>query len=264
MTASNVDSVSAYDDDIRDMIGGGLFTRNWKIIGTVPPGEEDGSEDGTSHLAMMFVENMTPEIADSHFSYDNTISPIVLHPSIVELVELLPVSRSSLEQYYNYFKHNVIGNRDDSLVNICRPGKKSPCFDIRNCYLAVPKSTSNLDDFVVADVGGIECVPLIPSSIIHNMIESLSDVGITIVPTMHDAQAYNGCRVKMSRMYTDCMIDESSWRGSTYTSLFTRILRCKAVTTATLTVSMVLSTVYGRNSPYHNRKALTIVVHAIK
>jgi len=272
--ASDNGSFSIYDDDVNDMISGNLFTRDWKIVGTDPPaspeadnGGSDASHD-TSHLVMFFEES--PMIGPGEFQpiYNSKpsriASPIVLDSSEPETVEILPISSNSLGMYYNYFASCVAQNRYDQLINVCRKRRKSPCFDIENCYLAVPHPDTNLDNFTTAEIDGLTCVPLIPSSIVLNMMDSLAALDIRVVPAIHDVLAYNGCRVRMSASYTDCAIDPSSWKGNTYTALFSRILRCKAVTTATLTVSMVLGMTYSRKSHYNNRKTLTIVVHAIK
>ena len=95
-------------------------------------------------------------------------------------------------------------------------------------------------------------------------MDSLMELGISVVPDKHDAKAFTASRIRMSDVYTDCDIPREQWKGNTFTNDFNRIVRSRAVTTATLTVSMTLSTVYGTKSRYTHRKALTIVVHAIK
>ena len=261
---------SIYDDDIIDMTEGDLFTRDWKLVGTDPPTSHDDSKTSVnvSHFLMYFEEDTMESPVDDQSSYKNTStqlkSPIVLRRNVPEAIEIMPISHSSLQMYYEYFRSCVKQHNYDELITVCRNERKSPCFDIKNCYLCIPHPKANLDNFTTVEIGGLTCVLLIPQSVIDNMMISLADININVAAAIHDSQSYNGCRVKMSAIYTDCKIDSSSWKGNTYADMFRPILRCKAVTTAVLTVSMILGIVYGRKSAYINRKSLTIVVHAIK
>lgn len=255
-------SLSIQDNDFNDMIDSGLYSREWRLVGTNPPSE---SEDVPEHLVMFYEEvlEMSPSEYDSTTS--SRLTPIVLNPSIPESVEILPVSTVTLGEYYNYFTSCVATSKNDQLVSICTHTKKSPCFDIQNCYLLSLKGKVSTTNFTQVYVGNELCVPLISSRIIENMIESLACHGISILPDAHDANAYNGSRLQMSSLYTDCEIDrwEKNMFNTTYRD-FNRILRCKAVATATFTVSVVLSTVHSRKSKYSYRKRLTVVIHAIK
>lgn len=261
---------SIYDDDINDMINADLFTRDWEIVGTTPPTnfEEDESNDDVSHLIMYFEETpMVSPVESESVQNDKSnrpLSPIVLSNNVSESIEILPISFKSLGIYYNYFESCVKQYRYDQLINVCRNTKKSPCFDIKDCYLCIPQTRVNLNNFTTVEIGDLSCVILIPSSIIHNMMDSLTQIGISVVPTLHDSLSYNGSRVRMSKLYTEREINKSMWKGNTYAALFRNIIKCKAVTTATLTVSIVLGVVYGHKSQYNNRKSLTVVVHAIK
>lgn len=262
-------SVSTYDEEADDMINGGLFMRDWKLVGTSPPyhssSPDSSVNDMLDHLVMFYKETLEGMQLNEDSSDDRSaLSPIVLSSRPIEAVELMPIAATSLGPYYDYFSQCVATNRSDQLLNICKRDKKSPCFDIKNCYLVQPSSTHDLPNFAITEVSGKRCAPLVPTSIIYNIMDSLTEIGISIVPTIHDALAFNGCRVRMSELYTSCEIPDSEWKGNTFTRDFSRLLRCSAVTTATLTVSVVLSVAYGPKSRYHHRKTLTIVVHSIK
>ncbi|KAG5981785.1 hypothetical protein E4U55_002563 [Claviceps digitariae] len=267
-----------YDDDAHDMKEAGLFMRDWRIVGTEPPRSagSDSSEESMvaiQHFNMLFEEDMKYDNLEGS-EYKNKESGtaasgpgrgvIVLNPMAAVPVELIPVSRSSLGRYYEYFSRNVAMDEGDLLMNVCEIARKSPCFDIRNCYLVRPSFQKPRKYFTVVEAGDDICIPLVPTSAIDAIRNSLVDIGISVVPSMHDAYAFNGCRIRVSKHYTSCEIAPSEWKGNTYTPRFNRMIECTAVTTATFTVSAVLGIVYGSTSHYNYRKTLTIVIHAIK
>lgn len=259
----DVASVSTRDDDVTDMLQGDLFTREWRIVGNcslIEPGHQ------SDHL-IMFYEQIDFSSPDRIVDIEKSAELVPVSLSILEQdsVEIIPVSVASLGKYYNYFQTCVcLDARKDSLVSICKRRKKSPCFDIRRCCLVKSLKNADLVNFTMIKIGNIACVPLIPSSAVLSIIDSISNLDISIVPMIHDANAFNGCRIRMSSRYTECEIVEDQWKQDSLCENLSSFIKTDAVATATFTVSVVLSTVYGQRSKYLNKKALTIVIHSIK
>lgn len=257
-------SVSTHDDDERDLLAASLYTREWKLVGSKPPKiTDDDTDSETEHLVMCFVQ--CPEQSSFNSDKKDVIKPLRLYSTDSDLVETMPVTMATLGIYYNYFKHCVITTKKgETLVNICRDKRKSPCVDIPRCALVVPKTDKLPDHFIKISVGSTVCVPLIPTSIIHNVCEMLNGIGLSIVPSHHDAWAYSCSRTRMSDVYTDYDIPKENWKGNTYTQDYSSLIECTAVATATFTVSFVLSPYPGNSSMYVTRKTMSIVIHSIK
>lgn len=261
---NDVFSISTYDDDnVRDMMNSDLFRREWTIVGTEPPLTKGKVADITEHLILNFhqIEEGVPE--------DETANvkprPILLKHNSDYQLEMIPVYPNILGKYYEYFSRCVSLHKGDYLLNVCTTRKKSPCVDIPNCVLAaIPEgSVRNLDCFTVKNMGSYDCVVYVPNSIIYEIISALNDIGISIVPSLHDGMPYNSIRTRISDLCTEFSKDAWS-KDSRYIREFSRYAPCNAVTTATLTVSFVLGVVRGPRSRYNNKKSLEIVVHAIK
>ena len=253
---------SICDEDIVDLLSGDLYTREWKLVGTEPP-SDDG--DYAEHLCLQFVQ--AAEYADERDLSGIRLRPFVLTPisSESEAVEVLPVTRSTLGKYFDYFAGCVTTDtKHELLINVCRRQFKAPVFDISGCKLVVPKSNVLPSNFIGIDLSGVSCVPLIPASIVCNITDSLATIGFFVAPSYHDAYAYGCSRIRMSKIYTECEFDRACWKGNTYTRDFSRIIKCRAVATATFTVSAVLSPYVGSRSVYASKKILTFVIHAIK
>lgn len=255
--------MSTRDDDVTDMLQGDLFTREWRIVGNRSLIEP---EHQSEHLIMFYeqIDFLTPDrITDTEKS--TKLVPISLSTLEQDPVEIIPVSMGSLGEYCNYFQTCVcLDPQKDSLVSICKRRKKSPCFDIPRCCLVKSSKNADLVNFAIAKIGNVVCVPLIPSSAVLSIIDSISDLDISVVPMVHDANAFNGCRIRMSSRYTECEIPEDQWKQDSLRKNLSNFIKTDAVATATFTVSVVLSTVYGQRSKYLKKKALTIVIHSIK
>ncbi|KAM3518254.1 hypothetical protein NHJ13051_008329, partial [Beauveria bassiana] len=215
-------SVSAYDDDANDMIKANLFTRDWKLMGTAPPGspiEPHASGSGvTDHFVMFYEEQLgqsDDEGADSS-DHGSTLHPLILDRNTVENIEVIPISKMSLGSYHEYFSRCVAPEHGDELINICRSGKKSPVFDIRDCYLVKPVSgkkqrNSILPNVSVAKVGSVDCVPLVPTSIIFNIMDSLVELGINTMPDIHDSFAFSGSRLIKNTLASNNLLSEEDY-----------------------------------------------------
>lgn len=250
----------SYDDDIRDLLVDGLFTREWTIVGTQPP-SSDNAESG--YFNMYYKQTYDDDNKRSRNAARE--KPLTLKPSQPDPVELLPPVPSTLGPYYSYFRDCVLtGRHGEMLVNFCRNGKKSPCVDIPGCALVVPTKTADVENFTLIKLGNVPCVPVVPTSIILNIIDSLAEVCQPVYPSFHDGWAYNGSRVRMSKMYTECELDDNAWKKEGFARDFSRLVRCVAVATATFTVSVVLSPSVQRTRYPTHKKVLEVVIHNIK
>lgn len=263
---SRPESLSIPDENINDLVAGGLYLREWTIVGTPPPSPESTSVE---HLILNYHQAFEG-------TTDNEVKRITPRPMILDhdttfQIEEIPVLEETLAQYTEYFMKCVIRSRSDRLLNICKIGRrtpwKSPCVDVPGCLLVKPgRNISEISsDYCKVEVGGQDCILLMPQSIIDSIMENVAYTGKYVVTVPHDAWPYNSSRLRMSRLYTDFTPGQSDWD---YTSSYLRDLRkyvsCSAVCTATLTVSFVLSVCWGKYSYYSTRKSLDIVVHAIK
>ncbi|KAG5948945.1 hypothetical protein E4U53_006083 [Claviceps sorghi] len=124
-------TLTTYNEDFRDMNEAGLFTRDWRIVGTEPPrsaGSESLEESPVpiEHFNMLFEENMEYGREDGLGCESNesaaTVSrsmrrTIFLNPSVAVPVELMPVCKSSLGRYYEYFSRDVAVDKGDQLIS---------------------------------------------------------------------------------------------------------------------------------------------------
>lgn len=244
------------DDDFNDIITGDIHKRNWRLVGSTSP--IDVESRGAKHFTMSYI-GREPEV-EPEVEVDASIFTNPMISNGIESIEIMPVAESLLEQYYTYFSEHVALDKKDQLINICRQSIKSPCFDIRNCYIVEPKEHVSLDNYAKIVLDKKTYVLLIPSSIICNMKKSLDYLEINIEPDSSDDLAYSGSRLQISGICTFPNIKSLSWKDARHLNDFNKILNCKAVATATFTVSMILRQFQG----YVRTKTLVVVVHAIK
>lgn len=262
MAGSCLLSVDTCDMDERSMIDSGLYTREWNIVGTSSPTDDIG---GVPTYFSMSFQMKTYNCTDSDSQDTDEHTTITLNVTAAESIEIMPAAKETLGPYYKYFINHVMNKKSDSLVNVCRKSSKSPCFDIENCCLIVPGSGVRMNGFSTALVSGVKCVPLVPCSAVQAIQDALATLGMSVEPTLHDALAFNGHRVRMSGQYVTTDIGPDEWkRDQRYARDFNHILRCDAVATATFTVSVVISAVHGKHSWCANRKSFKLVVHSIK
>lgn len=258
------ETASAIDDDVRDMQEADLFVREWEIVGTTPPNKQ--SDPDIQHIAFYFQEkNESGDESDCSTPVQNMVYlPVTFNPSQPYQLELLPVLEKSLGRYYEYFKTFV--SRDpkrDMLINLCKRGLKSPCFDVPHCYLADVTSYATKETPNVLKVDNRLCVPVMSNQLIESVIEDFSQLDIQVTLVNHDVFKYSTDRIRLSPTLTQSDIPVEDWRYNAPAHV-TRITKCGAVATATFTVSMLLTTVYGPRSRYHYKKNLEIVIHAFK
>lgn len=247
------ESVSTCDDNFKDIITGNIYESNWSIIGTASHTNIDECEN-FEHFKMMYVDNMVYENADI-----GSMSMISISDE-VETVEVMPVTKSLLGDYYEYFRNKVIQDKTDMLINICRQSIKSPCFDIKDCRLVEAVKGIDNPDCIVITFDDDHYIPLIPSSVITRIESALGYIDIKIDPDNDDYHAYNRKRIRTSGLCTFTNVRKLKWDRSKSVNDFNSIVKCTAVTTATFTVSIVLS----KYKEYSMTKALTVVIHAIK
>ncbi|KAG5983547.1 hypothetical protein E4U55_007882 [Claviceps digitariae] len=266
-------SLTTYNEDARDMKEGRLFTRDWRIVGTkTPPSLARNASDTDSvvqHFNMYYQQKTDWDAKGLCVTEPRTTSGVMtldldLDPGTLKSIELMPLCKSALGRYYEYFSRYVAPKKGDQLISLCDTARKSPCFDIQDCWLVKPASREALRNFERVEVGGETCVPLVPRRAIDAIRDSLAVLGISVQPSMHDAFEFNGDRIRMVKNYTSRQKAHNKWKGNTYTPMFRRVIDCTAVAAATFTVSMVLGVVYGEHSHYNNRKTLSIVIHSIK
>lgn len=256
------ESLSIPDENINDLVAGGLYLREWAIVGTPPPSPDSATVE---HLVLNY--HQATEDTDPSEIERVTPRPIVLDRDTQLQIEEIPVLRDTLGQYEKYFADCVVKSRSDMVLNICKVRKKSPCVDIPGCLVVKPSRDMSLisDDYCKVKVGDQDCILMIPQTVIDNVIENVAYTGKYVVSVPHDAWPYNSSRVRISQLYTDFQPEDSDWDStSTYLRDLQRYVSCSAVSTATLTVTFVLGTCWGKYSYYRSRKSLSIVVHAIK
>lgn len=260
------ESVSIPDENIEDLVTGGLYLREWVIIGTSPPSP---NSDTVEHLLLNYRQAF--EDTNENETRRITPRPMILDHETSFQVEEIPVLKETLAQYTEYFSRCVIKSKSDVLLNVCMMRKrvpwKSPCVDIPGCLIVKPgRNIADIsDDYCKVKVGNQDCIIMMPQSIIDDIMESVALDGKYILSVPHDAWPYNSSRLKMSQLYTDFTLEDSDWDyTSSYIKDLKRYVSCRAVCTATLTVTFVLGVCWGKYSYYRARKSLGIVVHAIK
>lgn len=251
------------DENISDLIAGGLYLREWMIVGTPSPSSNSTTLE---HLVMNYHQAVEgtdeEEVREIHGR-----RPIALDRDTQFQIEEIPAREETLGEYSEYFKRCVTTSRLDMLLNVCRIRKKSPCVDIPGCLIVKPNRDISAvsNDYCKTKVGDQDCILMIPQTTIDNIMENVAYLGKYILSVPHDAWPYNSSRIRMSQLYTDFDLQESDWDyTSSYIKDLRRYVSCRAVSTATLTVTFVLGMCYGKHSYYGSRRSLSIVVHAIK
>lgn len=254
--ASDVYSISEYDDDVNDMVEHGLYIRNWEILhGAHPPCSVDS--DG-QYFNIKYVQAGSISTSDIN-------SPLKMRPGDAMAIELMPPKEEYLGKYYAHFRDHVTTRcKGELLVNFCKDMYKSPMFDIPDCAIIKPVSTKRRSEFSSINLGDINGVLFIPSSVTDNLVDSLFALGIRVIPSAHDTWSYGSSRIRVCDDAVICELDSSDWKGNTYTAEFMRYIRCIAVATATLTVSIVLRPFQNARGPHTSKYHLEYVVHCVK
>lgn len=255
-------SVSEHDGNITDMLNTELYTREWKLIGTEPPGA-----DINDYFDMKFVQRINSfSNTDTDRTDANVGSPILFRHADDVLFEQIPIDRRVLGYAYEYFsKHVSRGIKGDLLLNVCKGMYKSPVFDIPGCTVVIPKHNSfSKESFVAIETPrgpGVLFVPMVTTDLI---IDNLEDIGIRVMPSHQDMWSYSSCRIRLSKFVVVCQLGTEDWRGSAYAAEFSRRLACTAVATATLTVSVLLEPWQYSHGKHTSKHCMTYVIHAVK
>lgn len=257
-------SMSEYDGNIADMLDRDLYTRDWTLVGTNSPVDDD-----TGYFDMKFVQNNIQEADDANKVSKLKIdpnSPIPFYHTDDVLFEQIPIDKRVLGPYYDYFSKYVSrGLKGDLLLNICKDVYKSPVFDIQYCAIVRPSNENyNHSSFVTFDTGDGPGVIFIPMMTTDVITDGLDDIGIRVMPSPQDTWSYSSCRVRMSEYAVTCVFASSDWKGNAYVAEFSRRLQCTAVATATLTVSVLLEPWQHSRGRHTSKYCMTYVVHAIK
>lgn len=261
-------SVSAYDDNITDMLDMDLYTHGWELVGTATP-----SARNDDYFSMKFVQP-TSDIDD-----DTSASlPLQLKHTDDVLVEVIPIDKRTLGYAYNYFKNNVSrGTKGDLLVSMCKTiykrnnpvpetvVYKSPVFDIPDCTVVIPaRNDFSRELFTAIETERGPGILFIPMVITDMIMDNLDDIGIRIMPSPQDMWSYSSCRTRVSKWAVTCDFDSSDWKGTAYAAEFSRRLPCSAVATATLTVSVLLEPWQYSHGKHTSKYCMTYIVHAVK
>lgn len=252
--------IPEYDGNITDMLDRGLYTRDWELIGTEPP-----SEISDAYFDMKFVQVMPDESVSSNTNV-RVGTPILLRYGDDVLCEQIPIDRRVLDRYYNYFSRHVSRNIGGSLLlNICKDVFKSPVFDIPYCTAALPKRLDySRESFTAIDTDYGPTILFVPVTITSMIIDSLDGIGIKVVPSPQDTWSHGSCRIRISQHILTCTFERSDWKGSGYAAELSRLIECRAVATAILTVSVLLEPWQYSRGSYTSKYCMTYVVHAVK
>lgn len=187
------------------MMMANVFTREWRLVGTEFP---DTVPLLNSQLLVFAFEEIYEEILGSGGSafviLTGDHAPIRLNIRATYELELIPISESSLQRYYEFFKEHISNNDTrDKLIAVCRHSRKSPCFDITGCYLI--STTRDSRDIGLASVNmyGRTCITIIPSDVIGSVIEYFELIDLTIE---HERM-----------IYTNTVLMASGYRRITHT-----------------------------------------------
>ncbi len=261
-TFDDMHTETTYDDEIRDMISQELYKRDWHIRGSLDvcrrrAGHEDCIGAGRCHdqfFNFIYLDQST------HLAEAMTLLP----SGESESVEVMPPNPSLFEQYWTYFRDSVFdGTKGEVLMSVCRRGTKSPSFDIKGCL--VGRTSERVPNgFATLRQKYCSWVLFVPTSTMMNLFDSLNEISIRPVPGIHDAMAYNSARISVSKHITECELDESEWTRGRELHAVSRLVPCEAVTTATFTVSVVLTPYLLAKGTHTARRHLRIVVHNIR
>jgi hypothetical protein len=265
-------SVSAYDDNITDMLDMDLYTHGWKLVGTSPP-----SVRNHEYFHMKFIEP-TDNASDDDIVDASLLLPMDLKHTDDVLVELIPMDKRTLGYAYDYFKNDVSrGVKGDLLVTMCksvykyrdpkpeRKVYKSPVFDVPGCTVVIPaRSDFSKEMFTAIETERGPGILFIPMVITDMIMDNLDDIGIRVMPSPQDMWSYSSCRTRVSKWAVACDFDSSDWKGTAYAAEFSRRLPCSAVATATLTVSVLLEPWQYSHGKHTSKYCMTYIVHAVK
>ena len=261
----SVETSSAYDAEVSDLLEQELYTKGWEIHGSLE--KCDGAEThsvcwdrgvcGDNYFSFMYMQP-----AEYKARERRGIQVGISDTS--ESVEIIPSDSSLFGNYWRYFKQHVFeGTKGESLMSICRRDVKSPSFDILRCVVALTSQRPPRDCTWVQQ-GERYWVLFIPNSVISNIIDSLNEISIMPLPSPHDALAYNSSRVSTTTNTIICQVEPEEWdTGSVYKSI-SRFVTCEAVTTATFTVSVLLTPYARARGTHTSKKYMSLVVHNVK
>lgn len=256
---------SAYDDEVKDLLQQQLYTQDWEIRGSLEGCAQAGvhahcTENGV--CGNIYFKFVYTELPNNDAAEDRIIQ--ITSAGGNESIEIIPSDSSLFGKYWKYFEQRVFdGIKGECLVSVCRPGVKSPSFDVLNCVVARTGSSPPQNH---AHVQQDRCywVLFIPNSVVSSLVDSLNELGVMPVPSAHDAQSYNSSRVCVTQNTVLSEIEPGEWTtGPTYRSI-SRFISCDAVATATFTVSILLTPYARARGSHTSKKYMILKVHNVK
>jgi hypothetical protein len=258
-------------DYINDMVEGELYTRGWKLGGTEPPCTEKNRRiTDAADLSLSYVVYNKYDVDDS-IDYSNPVINSQLKDSSEDIlqVEIFPPIEKILRRYYTYFTRCVVKSIDHYLVNICERNKKSFCVDIEQCMIIQPEYKvfiSSLNPKIVLE--GEFCILSIPYHVIKDIINALCILDIEVLPEIINfpdrATKSLNFRIRKSDLFALSSNYRPSWRDVSHLCIEGETIKCKAVATATFTVSFILSPFTDTEYITRVKKHLEVVIHSIK
>lgn len=248
---------SVTDCDVHDMLSSGLYTRDWRLVGR---GGDSNATVQTDFLFMVYIE--TDETSGMSTA---TERPIVVSGADTFSIEIIPAHPQVLGRFFEYVARTTLaGVAGEKLVSICQRGLKSPCFDIPDCYIAVPTSKATVPKFCSVNITGDTMMLFIPTTVVYSIIDALGEIGIVVLPSWHDCCFANSSRLGISRELVSCDLTRKTWDRGVSCAEISRLIPSIAVTTATLTVIPRIDPDSRAKWSHTSRRILTFIVHAIK